>query len=106
MEKQPNAKPLPHITVLHLLLHYDEEGGVLLWKPRPRVFFSDDQTWKKWNGRYAWTVFGCNDGQGYTRGTFLGESHAAHRLIWKMVTLEEPEQIDHISGLREQRRNL
>jgi len=37
---------------------------------------------------------------GYLKGTIDGVYYLAHRVIWKIVTGEDPDEIDHIDGDR------
>lgn len=101
------AKPLPDQALLLKLLRYEPETGRLFWLPRaPEMFascerFSPDSRANQWNSRYAgkeaFTAFGA---RGYLTGMVMGRSLLAHRVIWKMVTGEDPDEIDHISGER------
>lgn len=87
---------LPSRSRLRELLTYDEETGKLYWKPRPDARSS-------WNTRYAGKeAFTAMHNAGYKVGSIDDKMYLAHRVIWKMVTGEDPDDIDHIDGDRTQ----
>jgi hypothetical protein len=57
--------------------------------------FKSDRWCKRWNTRYAGKQAGCIDPHGAIVIKITGQSDFAHRLIWKMKTNEEHEDIDH-----------
>ena len=98
-------KPLPAQDVLLQLLSYDPETGKLFWKERGPEWFTDGdrsarsraQGWNKKNaGKEAFTAVTT----GYRYGAIANVNYLAHRVIWKIVTGLEPDQIDHINGDR------
>lgn len=99
-------KPLPSAEVLRTLLDYDVETGSLIWRPRsPDLFtgskYSPERAAAVWNGIMAGKpALASVTANGYGHGAIYGQSFLAHRVIWKMVTGEEPEDIDHINGDR------
>lgn len=105
------AKALPPQDVLRQLLDYDPETGGLTWKPRGPEWFnatparSAEHTAKVWNQRYAGKpALNHVDANGYRTGNLLGIATKAHRAIWKMETGQDPDQIDHLSGNRQDNR--
>lgn len=92
-------KELPSVEELNRLFRYDTFTGYLHWKPRPVEIFADLRSAKNWNTKYADKVAGCDDGKGaiVVRLSTLGSIYA-HRVIYKMITGEEPSHIDHIDG--------
>lgn len=97
---------LPSQSDLRLLLDYEPQTGVLTWKARGSEWFepgeySPERQAATWNGKNAGkpALVGLNT-NGYMRGGLFGRSVRAHRVIWKWMTGEEPEAIDHISGIR------
>jgi hypothetical protein len=86
------TKPLPSAEYLRQCFVYDPDKGLLTWQQRPRSHFVDDRIWRIWNTRFAGKTAGWRHNHGYIA---IG-SYLAHRLIWKLVTGEEPrEEIDH-----------
>jgi hypothetical protein len=104
-------KPLPSQEVLRQLLNYDPETGALTWRERGVEWFEPTATRSAahictlWNVRYAGLqAMSCTSGGGarggYCEGSILGQRVKAHRVIWKWMTGEDPEQVDHINGDR------
>jgi len=52
----------------------------------------------KWNARYAGTEAFSAVAHGYRHGTINYQKVLAHRVIWKLVTGDDPVEIDHIDG--------
>lgn len=73
-------KPLPDAGILNDLLIYDRETGKLFWRA---------------DGVEAMKAI---SNRGYRRGSLLGRPVLAHRVIWKMITNQDPDTIDHING--------
>ena len=99
------AKPLPDAELLRKLLRYDPETGKLYWRERtPDMFtagakLTQEQLCKGWNGKNAGKqAFNSRTGLGYRTGNIFGVGFRAHRVIWKIVTGDEPDIIDHING--------
>lgn len=108
-------KPLPSQEVLRQLLDYDPETGALTWRERSEGDFEASATRSAahicalWNVRYAGTaalncVSGGGERGGYCEGNLGGQGAKAHRVIWKWMTGEDPEQIDHTNGVRQDNR--
>ncbi|TCV66301.1 HNH endonuclease [Neorhizobium sp. S3-V5DH] len=92
---------LPDETTLNQLLVYSPDDGLLFWRQRPRSMFSSQQAFSSWNARKAGKeALTCINSAGYKSGILLGKAVLAHRVIWKMVTGYDPDEIDHISGDR------
>lgn len=85
-------KKLPSVDELTRLFIFDELRGRLVWRIR-----SDVANQKAWNTRYAGTDAGSQRAaDGYLVVVIHGTKHLAHRIIWKMVTGQEPADIlDH-----------
>lgn len=101
------AKALPAQDVLLQLLSYDPETGKLFWKERGPEWFEPSATRSAqhimalWNSRYAGAVaLNCISANGYREGPILGDYVKAHRVIWKMMTGQDPDQVDHVDGDR------
>lgn len=80
------SKPLPDVERLRHLFCYESATGRLLWR-----------TIESYNSRaIVGTDAGCFDSEGYRVVKFGGRIYKAHRIIWKMMTGDEPpELIDH-----------
>lgn len=89
------ARPLPPPEILHELLRYEPETGLLYWKPREGK--------KQWNTRFAGKQAlstTCKSGT-YRRGYLLGKMTLAHRVVYSMVHNKQfDHEIDHINGDR------
>lgn len=101
------AKPLPDANLLRQLLRYEPETGKLFWLARTPALYPglpEDEAARLvnlWNGENAGKeAFLKVDSDGYLRGSLLGRSRRAHRVIWKLVTNGDPAEIDHIDGNR------
>lgn len=104
----PNA--LPAQDLLNRLLRYEPETGNLFWRERTPDMFEDgvhsaEHVCSRWNSRLAGKpALGAKQGQGYRHGNVASQWVLSHRVIWKMVTGDEPDQIDHIDGDRSNNR--
>lgn len=87
-------KILPPYQLLHSLLIYDEETGLL---------------YRKSNNKLASRAYKAGGNKFYYCINLNGVRYYAHRIVWKMLYNEEPpEQIDHDdgNGLNNVRSNL
>lgn len=90
---------LPDTATLHRVFEYVD--GNLYWKPRPIYLFPDGRAWKLWNTRFAGReAFTYVSRQGYREGSLFGRAVKAHRIIFKMMTGDEPDVIDHVDRNR------
>ncbi|UTY50430.1 HNH endonuclease signature motif containing protein [Sinorhizobium fredii] len=95
------AIPLPDRALLLALFSYDGKTGRLFWNERPAEMFPTPDAALAWNRKHAGKeAFVSVEASGYRAGRINGQRYRAHRVIWKMLTGEEPEQIDHINGQR------
>jgi len=79
-------KPLPPVEVLEELFAYDPDTGVLSYRKRP----------SKYSATEAGAAVGTLHVSGYLVVTVGRSVYRVHRLIWKLVTGEEPPSIlDH-----------
>lgn len=110
MAKRPVTCP----TALRLLLRYDAETGILVWRARSQAWFSPTKTVtaagqaKSWNSKNAGKpALRSHDGNGYAVGGVLGERVKAHRVAWAIHYGEWPHgHIDHVNGDRSDNRML
>ncbi|TIN80725.1 HNH endonuclease [Mesorhizobium sp.] len=98
------SKPLPDQAVLQALLTYDPLTGELTWRPRPSTFFENGKGYGErvaasWNNKFAGKpAFNTPTNTGHLKGRLFRTEYLAHRVIWKLVHGEEPDQIDHDNG--------
>lgn len=99
--------PLPSREALCELLEYNSSNGALVWKARDAKHFthvvgkSPGHVAGMWNSNFAGKeAFTAVNKSGYKRGTLWNKNYLAHRIIWKIVHNEEPDDIDHIDGNR------
>ena len=98
---------LPDIMYLRECFEYQPETGILAWRYRPLAHFihnpEPERRWKIWNSNEAFREAGS--AQKYTGGKIYRSIRLndtpllGHRLIWKLVTSQEPPFIiDHRDG--------
>ena len=79
--------------ILHELLSYDPTTGRLFWKKTNS------------NRAQAGSVAGCRcKRNGYTLVRVNNLLMSSHRIVWKMVYGETPDEVDHIDGNRSNNR--
>lgn len=90
------TRQLPSQRRLQELLDYNPQTGQLFWKARGIP---------TWDGRCAdKEAFTAKTPAGYKRGLIDGVQYRAHRVIYKLMTDQEPEEIDHINRIRDDNR--
>lgn len=103
------AKPLPAQSTLLKYLDYSMGTGRFYWRERSVADFSKggigaENSCRIWNDRYAgkeaWACGNPKGSRGYVQANFLGKKYLKHRIAWKYVTGEEPDEVDHINGDR------
>lgn len=104
-ERPVTARSLPSQKYLRECLRYDEELGALFWLERPSAHFKDgikhtaEHISAGWNAKYAGARYGCiveeHQGGFYRTGQLDGQRWPEHRLIWRLLTGDEPQEIDH-----------
>lgn len=106
------AKPLPSVAVLRRLLSYDPATGVLMWLMRtPEIFAGATaenrrSSCARWNKRYAGTVAGALQSDGYIQVKIHNRPMLAHRLAWAIHYGEWPQFVGHVDGPRSDNRIL
>lgn len=74
------------------LVEYNPLTGIIIWRPRGKP---------GWDVRWAGNRAFCCMTHGYYVGVILGKrSIGAHRVAFKYVHGFEPDEIDHINGVR------
>lgn len=92
-------KQLPPVDYLRQCFDYDLETGALTWRERPREHFVRVRVWLRCNTLFAGKSAGTLDILGYRVVLIHQASYKVHRVVWKMVTDEEPPvTIDHVNG--------
>jgi hypothetical protein len=89
---------------LRAILDYNPQTGVFVWLTRPPEMFAPtmsrtaEHACEIWNAKFAGTIAGSPNGEGYERIKIFGRPYLAHRLAWLYETGCWPEaQIDHIN---------
>jgi len=91
-----SAVKLPPTDYLNECLSYDIDLGTLTWNVRPTHHFKNAHGMNTFNAKYAKNVATNLINGRYLSVTLLGRKCLAHRVIWKMVTGDEPGAfIDH-----------
>lgn len=99
-------KILPSQDYLQARLRYDAESGLLFWRPRQPSQFKNRSDhaalWecRRWNTRFAGKKAGrvqhFKDHKPYYLISIDNTLYQASRVIYKMITGLEPENIDHV----------
>ncbi|MNK14399.1 AP2 domain protein [compost metagenome] len=89
-------KRLPSQKYLKECFDYDSKTGNLYWKERPIEHFKTERAWKIWNKQFpSKLALNYIHKNGYKTGAISGEMVYAHRVIYKLITGDEPDIIDH-----------
>lgn len=98
-------KPLPSQEDLRSFLDYDPETGELFWREHPREMFRDVRSWRCTNRRLVGKLAGHSmTSAGYKQINISNKGFLTHRIIWKWMTGEDPNIVDHINGCRSDNR--
>jgi hypothetical protein len=93
------VRGLPSQEYLKECLRYQRTTGKLFWNERPMEHFKGPHSRNTFNSQNAdKEAFTFVTDKGYKKGTLDGVSYPAHRIIFKMVHNEEPDEIDHQDG--------
>lgn len=82
--------PMPSQEDLLSVFRYEPQTGEIFWVNPPKFQ-------RKLAGKLA---FQKSERSGYKVGDLYGKTFKAHRIIWKMMTGDEPDEVDHIDGNR------
>lgn len=88
----------------YLLDCFEHIGPHLIWLERPEEHFEIYRVFLTWNRRFAGMIAGSRSPQGYIDTTINNITYKAHRLIYKLHTGLEPEEIDHVNRIRHDNR--
>jgi hypothetical protein len=92
---------LPSVEYLRECFDYDPEAGELRWKTRPREHFTTTNVWATMNTKVGGKVAGNIARTGYRVVTIGLREYSVHRVVWKLMTNEEPPpELDHVNGVR------
>jgi len=88
-------KPLPSQEYLNRCLEYNQTTGELTWSGRPRSHFKCDHGYKTFIAQKKGRPAGCSS-DGYIILSLDGTRYQAHRIIWKIMTGDDPKcLVDH-----------
>lgn len=110
-------RKLPSLKYLNEAFEYDPKTGHLYWKERPRSHFPTTAGWRRTNSEFAGTYAAksiktkrCTGKEGHIRVTTGKGNFYSHRIIWKMMTGEDPGsmEVDHknTNGMDNRWKNL
>lgn len=97
-------RPLPSQELLLNLFSYNPESGEIRHRQRGADMFKPGNTSSgancdSWNRKYAGQPAGMRNPNGYLSIRVAdGRVFRAHRIIWKMMTGNDPNVVDHING--------
>jgi hypothetical protein len=101
---------LPTKELLDQVLKYDPDTGEFFWRARPVTMFPAGESAKRprsavhscnqWNSRWAGQSAMSLKDDGYYYTHFQYRTLLAHRIAWKIMTGEDPIEVDHIDGNR------
>ena len=90
---------IPDAITLRSLLDYSPDDGGLVWRQRSREMFDSCGAFRSWNTKFSGKpAFRTVNSYGYLTGKLSGKRYYAHRIIWVLVTGNQPEEVDHING--------
>lgn len=94
-------REFPTVERLRQVLRCDPEAGKLYWLPRGIDEFPRPRAGMMWNTRYSGkeALYSFNP-PGYLSGSIDAKRCLAHRVMWALVHVAWPAEIDHINGIR------
>jgi hypothetical protein len=96
LRKPMTSRNLPDTEYLHQCFSYDANDGTLTWQHRPCMHFATETEYKRWNATWPRKPAGTIAGSGHIYIKINKTLFAAHRIIWKMMTGEDPpSELDH-----------
>jgi len=96
----PKGKNLPSQDYLRECFDYVFKTGELVWRSRPLAHFKNEKSCKIFNAKFEGKVAGhYHSRNGYLEIRFGNKLFKGHRIIWKLLTGEDPEgMLDHINN--------
>lgn len=96
----PKGKSLPEQDYLKECFDYIFSTGELIWRDRPPHHFKGEGSCRAFIKKHAGKVAGhYHSINGYLEVRLDGKLYKGHRIIWKLLTGVDPENmLDHISG--------
>lgn len=104
------ARSMPSKEELDQVLKYDFETGEFRWRPRPLAMFKSGNSAKRprsakhscnqWNSHFAGRPAASLKSDGYYYINHNNRAMLAHRVAYKIMTGNDPVEIDHIDGNR------
>lgn len=93
-------RPLPPLEFLRECFDYDPDTGALIWRHRPIRHFASPGIAKGWNSKMAGKpALNTLDPDGHRKGEVDHNGRRyrvfAHRVIFALMTGEEPDFVDH-----------
>lgn len=104
--REVDKKALPSVEILKECFSYEEDSGKLTWKSRPVGHFQSEHAFKIFESRNVGKPVGWKSTNGYIMCRVFGVQYYTHRLIWKLTEGDEPVEIDHINGVRDDNRKI
>lgn len=90
------VRKLPSAEYLKECFDYNPATGELTWRERPRSHFVSDAAWRTINARCAGKPAGTPTKNGYYALQLDGQKNLRRaRIIWKMMTGNDPVEVDH-----------
>lgn len=91
--------PLPNVEYLRECFDHDADAGTLKWKRRPLHHFRNAHSMNTFNAKHAGKTSGSHINNRYLVVPLNGRKYLAHRVIWKLVTGEDPRSLlDHVDA--------
>lgn len=97
---------IPSQQVLKQLFDYNPETGIAIWLKRKPEFINASSEVEAvgkataWNNRLEGKQLGTLDTNGYLKIAIFNQRFWLHRIIWKWMEGYDPDQVDHIDGVR------
>lgn len=91
-------RKIPPQEYLRECFDYDPQTGITVWRARPIHHFQNESYQKRFLTRCAGKQCGALSDEGRRYVSLCGVRYPLTRVLWKLMTGEEPETVDHING--------